>query len=491
MVCSEISKLELSKLVDKHFHESLLSEKYQVKSVKARELLTHNRLDLAFKLIYLDGIKHDLEFSKQIYKEHIRALSLGKFTEPGNENKNTIDCFLDDFLNTYRCIEEVGFDSTKTLIPLSNCSAIANGAHRVASAIHLDREVSCVKLDTVDHIYDYRFFYQRNVSIDTLDAVVTKFIDYAPNVHVAFIWPAASGHDDKIYELIPNIIYRKSIALTPNGAHNLLSQVYAGESWLGSVENNYNGVKGKSRECFNKSGPVRVVAFQAASLNEVLQIKDSIREVFKIGKHSIHITDTMEEAKHSAQMIFNKNGVHFLNFAKPNKFLDFHRKLNSFKNGVSDSGEKIENYVVDGSLVLSAYGLREARDVDYLSIFNLALTIYGEEVTSHDEVLKFHRENKKEIIFNPKYNFYFNEVKFTSFEQTYVMKKNRGENKDINDCLIMKGVIESDSIKHLLGRARQTVYYSLIKLRKILVDSLKRVGLYDYCRDIYRTLTRR
>ena len=61
------------------------------------------------------------------------------------------------------------------------------------------------------------------------------------------MWPTAVGKDEELEKLIPNIVYRKKIYLNPNGAHNLLSQIYFGESWLGSVENNFAG---KSKECF-------------------------------------------------------------------------------------------------------------------------------------------------------------------------------------------------------------------------------------------------
>ncbi len=53
------------------------------------------------------------------------------------------------------------------------------------------------------------------------------------NVHVAFLWPTAKGNDKEIEKVIPNIVYRKEMTLTPNGADNLLSQIYYGEEWLG------------------------------------------------------------------------------------------------------------------------------------------------------------------------------------------------------------------------------------------------------------------
>ena len=57
-----------------------------------------------------------------------------------------------------------------------------------------------------------------------------------------------------------------------------------------------------------------------------MKIKDKIREVFNVGKHSVHITDTKEEAIRTARVVFNDNSIHFLNYAKPNKYISIHKK---------------------------------------------------------------------------------------------------------------------------------------------------------------------
>ena len=86
-------------------------------------------------------------FSKEFYQKHIGALSLGKFTEPGNEKKNSIENFIKEFDKTFENIQTNGFDEQRTLIPLSKNGSIANGSHRVASAIFLDKDVKSVKID--------------------------------------------------------------------------------------------------------------------------------------------------------------------------------------------------------------------------------------------------------------------------------------------------------------------------------------------------------
>ena len=186
-----INVVRLKNLLESHLYDDLKSESYIKKTIPAIKLLTFNRFDIAFKLLYLEMQKFDVEFSKNIYKEHIRAFSLGKFTEPGNDDKDSFEKFIDEFDKTFENIKANGFDSFKSLIPLSKNASIANGAHRVASAIYLNKTVDCVQIETNDHIYDYKFFHSRNVSDEILDAVAAKFVDYAQNVHIAFLWPTA------------------------------------------------------------------------------------------------------------------------------------------------------------------------------------------------------------------------------------------------------------------------------------------------------------
>ncbi|BAS67692.1 hypothetical protein [Bathymodiolus septemdierum thioautotrophic gill symbiont] len=487
---------EIKKRIELHFHDNLHNEEYKIKNIPAIRLLTWNRFDLAFKLLYLEMLDCDLVFSRKIYAEHIRALSLGKFTEPGNDSKNSIGKFIDEFDAIFKSIKNSGFDAGKTVIPLSHNNTIANGAHRVASVIFLNKSIDCVQINTNNHRYDYRFFYDRNMSNEVLDIGATKFIEYADNVFIAFIWPTAQKHDQEIESVIPNIVYRKEIKLNPNGAHNLLSQIYYGEEWVGNVENDFKGVKAKLLECFKTFEPIRVVAFQAEDLNEVVKIKDKVRDIFNVGKHSIHITDTKEEAIRVARLVFNDNSIHFLNHAKPNKYLSTYEKINQFKKFLKNNSLDASNVLLDSSFILSLYGLREANDIDF---FVEGEVQYNDnEINTHDEELKHHRESKIEMIRNPKFYFYFDDLKFISFSQLYTMKKNRAEEKDINDCNMMKALIEGNKLKENLIRFKQKLYYKKIQIRNIrnicssgIMTSLKFVGLFNVVRKFYRLIVKK
>lgn len=486
-----LNQSEIFNLVEPHFHEYIVESSYSIRTLPAINFLTHSRFDLAFKLLYLDFLDKNVDFATEAYKQHIRAFSLGKYTEPGNDNKNSIDAFYREFKNVYNSIKTHGFDRTKTLIPLSENNNILNGAHRVASAIKLNKQIDCIQLPVPDLYYDYKFFYERNVPTEMLDAAALKFLEYASDVYIACIWPTAQGHDEEIEQVIPNIVYRKNISLNYNGAHNLISQIYTGEHWLGTANNNFLGAQGKLIECFKKQGPVRIVAFQAESLDKVLQIKEDIRQLFNVGKHSIHITDTKEEAINTAQLVFNDNSIHFLNHAKPNTFQDFHTKLSIVKEFLTINNISTNDFVLDSGIVLAAYGLRKANDIDFFIPQALSIAVHMSGFEPHDSELQHHKKRKEELIYNPKNYFYFQGLKLISLNQLFLMKQSRAEQKDINDCKLMHELINTSKFQSYLNKAKRNISYQKIIVKTKVIQFLKTSGLYNPARSVYKRIKRK
>lgn len=485
MIFSIVSKEKLKKIIEPHFYEDLISGEYKLETIDARQLLTYNRFDLSFKLMFLKMVGLDAKFAQEAYEEHIRALSLGKFKEPGNSKKNNIDEYLKAFENIFSNIKKNGFNKEMSVIPLSVNGYIANGSHRVASSIILDREIDCVNIDVVDHIYDYKFFYKRGVPKIMMDAAACEFIESSKNIYIAIIWPSAFGKDEQINKIIKNVVYEKQVKLNSNGAHNLLSQIYYGENWIGSVEDNFKGSQGKLVECFKASNSVRFIAFQSNNIEEVIEIKEKIRSIFNIGKHSIHITDNQIETLRISRIAFNENSVHFLNYAKPNKYLSTHKKIKDFKSFLIKNNIKNEDVVLDSSIILSAYGLREARDTDFFCSNNENIKYKFDLINNHDEALGLYRLEKMDIIYNQCHYFYFNDLKFISFTKLYQMKLNRNEKKDQNDTRQMMALLENNLVKEFYAKLLQAIFYQKIKSRFRIMKLLRILGLYNFLKNIY------
>ncbi|NAW61825.1 hypothetical protein CAG58_07565, partial [Vibrio sp. V31_P5A7T61] len=386
-------------------------------------------------------------------------------------------------------IKNNGFDEKKSLLPLSKNGYILNGAHRAASAIFLGEEVACVKTELDDVSPNYQYFIERNVPEEILDIGAINFCEYAENTYLAFLWPSGRKNYNSTIKLFDNVVYNKNIRLNSQGGLNLLIELYKHMNWVGKSEDNFPGAHKKLLECFTDFDSFSVILFQSESLEKVQEIKKQVRDINKIGFSSIHITDTIEEVQRVAHLIFNDNGLHFLNYANPYKFKS---TLDIIKSLHTNDVKRLNNMVLDGSTTLAVYGLREARDIDYLSTDSLLLSNKDVEIEPHDNQLIYHKVEKNELIYNPRYHFKYLGIKFVSFNQMYIFKNNRNENKDINDCDIMKSFVEKSSCKYFLAKSRQFMFYKKIvmksKLRTALFSLLKITNTYDIVRNIYRKL---
>lgn len=489
-----IKKQALRNRLEPFIYEKLEKDEYKQETINSKKLLTWNRLDLAFKLFYLDNKEVNYYLAERVYAADIKAQTLGSFIEFGNEeNKNSFKNYIDDFHCILNDIELNGFNKEKTLIPLSKNYTIINGSHRTASAIFLNQNINCIKTEQNDMIADYKYFYERDVSFDILNLVVRKFIEYSTdNTYIAFLWPSGKNNKDDSESKFSNIVYKKEIKLTPNGAFNLLIELYKHMDWVGNAKNGFQGAKQKLIECFPSFEKFTVIVFQEESLEEVRLIKEKVRQIHGIGFSSIHITDTKEEAIRISNLIFNDNGLHFLNYANPYKYVNIYSKLDIFKDFLKHNKIETEAVVIDGSVILSLYGLRKNEDIDYLILDNERIKKISLEFEMHDSELRYHDQNKYNLIYDARYYFQYYGLKFISFNQLYKMKKKRNEEKDIHDCNMMNSLLQNNKLKKLQLEIKQKLFYLKIKNRKTirlgLLSFLRNTGLYVIVRWFYRKL---
>jgi len=494
MLKNMLYKQQIQSAIEPFIYEKLSKDSYHIERVLANKLLTWNRFDLAFKLFYLDNKIHNVLIAKKVYKEDIKAQTLGKFIELGNEvNKKNIIHYFEQFNSTYENIKENGFLQEKTLIPLSIDGGIINGAHRVASAIHLNKEVAAITTEQSIMIADYEYFFERGVPVDCLDVVAQKFIEYSnDNVHIAFLWPSGEGFKNEAESLFSKVVYKKKISLTFKGAFNLLYELYKHMDWVGTREDGFKGIKQKLTECFPNFQSFQIIIFQSENLERVQSVKEKVRNIYKIGYSSIHITDTKEEAIRVSQLLFNPNGLHFLNNSEPNKYAGVFDKLNEFKMYLEKNNINPNDVVIDGSLTLSLYGLRKNMDVDFLVSDNVKIEYSNDNFETHDSELIYHGVKKSELIYDHKYYFIFQGIKLISFHQLFIMKSKRNEDKDKNDCLIMEAAINGSDYQKLYMQYKQKILYTKIKLaRFILVNGMqtsRALKLYKPIRFMYRLI---
>ena len=479
----QIAKKDLEKRLEKHIYKLLDKSQYDVFSIESQKLVKFFTFDLAFKLFYLDYKNINLRLAREVYFSHIKAYNFFKIKEYGNPTKSSLKDFENYFIDTYNDIKTNEFNFNKSILPINKNGDYLNGSHRVSIAVNLKKKIYA--LNTGLQVYnqtDSNFFYQKAVQTSLIEKALKNYLKYIDGVHIAFIWPSARGNASEINKLIKKRIYYKEIKLNIIGAHNLLAEVYKDQNWIGNSSNNYKGTIGKLKECFkNFNKTLRLIVFQEKNHSNVIKIKRKVRNIFQIGKHSIHITDTKNEILELSKILFNKNGIHFLNNAKPFKYKTTESKLINFKKLLFRKKIDPNKVVISGSFVMELYGIRKARDIDFLNIQNKS----PKTKEINKSILKNSKLKLADLIYDDSNFFEFNGLKFISFDQLYDMKIKRNEIKDERDVKIMKSFVKNDNYTLYKIRLKQYFYFIKILLKVKIIELLKFFKIHSSVKKIY------
>lgn len=307
---------------------------FVTEEVRGRELLCPERIDLAAKIAYIEARETggDMSFARELYRKHIEAFSEGYFTEPGDENKDSLEKFFSVFDELIDDFKKNGFNPEKSLIPVGQNNIILDGAHRTACAIYFDKTVTVIRFPQFVVKFDYSYFRGRRLSEEMLQYMAVKYSEYAQrNLYLACLWPVSAGSKrSRAVDVIAEknaIILDSEIMLQKNGMRNFMLQIYQHQNWIGTPENHFSGVMGKVDACFAPGKTTQAILFEGGSLESVLAMKDEIRNIFQIDKHAIHISDSNEETRLMADLLFNDNSVHALNYGKPDAFPETYVRL--------------------------------------------------------------------------------------------------------------------------------------------------------------------
>jgi len=421
------------------------------------DLINWNRFDILFKYLY--GKARDCGWNTtyyhDMYKHHLKIWN--GFFERENPRKNTFEIFQSDFDSLLDAINTVGFDPSKSLVPVKNGQYVLNGAHRVAACLVYDKDVHCIAGEDIrDGQLDcsWRFFnsLEKLGELDEgyADKAALEYSKLKPQTRIVTLYPSAVklgklAQVGEILEKYSSLIYEKKIQLGKTGAVNFMRELYFREEW--AEKNQGSGYKSKAEFCylpkniFQQIAPTHIYLVEFDDLKCFSQVKEEIRAIYGIGKHSVHINDTHEETVRLAKCVFNHNSIHFLNSFNGRFYPIFEKLLAEFSDGIEENRLNNENYCISAGAVLSAYGLKECKDIDYLH--SSPEIISGNSlITSHNEygIGRYHTE-RDDIIHNPKNHFYRYGIKYSSLDVVKKLKKKRGEPKDRKDIRLINRLL--------------------------------------------------
>lgn len=446
--------MDIERLLSSYFctqYKINTDKSYKIEWVDARELLVANRIDLVIKYKYTEYYDkgYDLSYVRKVYAAQIGAHTIYTYTEGGQENtKNSIEAYLQVFDRMIESIRDNGMDAEKSVIPVGAGNAIMDGSHRVAISAYFGKQVPIVRFPHLEAHNDADFFRSRNLPEAYLDYIVTEYCKLRSDTFVACIWPRAKNpikrqQMENILATQTKVVYQKDIKLSFNAMRNLFIQVYQYFDWLGGLENHFEGGTHYSNLCYAFGGNVRIYVLDGGSLDEMNVVKQQIRALFNIGNCSIHMTDNQREAIQIANLLFNRNSLHHLSHATPDRFIDFNRSIQQFKDCLINNRLSSDNYLIDASSVLAAYGIRDAADIDYMTIEQNNSLLLHSEFDNHQDYIDYYGVGVSDLVLNPEHHFFYNETKFASLAIVRRMKENRQEEKDLRDVAMIDKLLHT------------------------------------------------
>ena len=418
-------------------------------STNPHDLITNQRFDVIVKYLYAQSIikNYQTDTYKNLYKEHL--IKWNNCFEISNPSKNSFEVFDNTFKDIITNISENGFDPQISKIPVVNDKYIVNGAHRLAASLALNKNVFTEESTSIKDgqlICSWEGEFKKlNLSETLCDRVALEYAKLKNNTYIVSVFPSTGGNIEvplSILKKYGSVFYYKQIKLEKNGPLNFMRELYAGEQWAGNHQNNYIGYRQKEGLCFTQNAPVTIFLVEFDSVEQSVRAKEEIRNRFNIGKHSVHINDTHDQTIRLSQCVFNQNSIKFMCDSTPSDYRKFDGLLNSFKKYIEDNNLDIDEYAVTASSILSIYGLREGKDLDYIHTKSAPLIKVSDDIQSHNSYgIGRYELNYDEIIHNPVNHFYSRGVKFVSPKIIKDMKKKRNEPKDINDINLLNSIL--------------------------------------------------
>ena len=489
-----LSKDKIVESLNPHFTELFFTDNGSVlKHVDPLSLLNEKRIDVIAKYIYVKYKEQRINsnWAIDLYNEHIRVFN--NYNENDGSGKKGQEAFLSSFNKTIDSIKTEGFNEQKSIIPVSYKNGLIEGSHRLAASLYFGKTVSTLTFSHEGWHYNYQYFRKKGLSEEILDNIALEYCRLIEDLKTVLLFPSAIGKTELVMNLLKElgeIYYYKEITLKNEGPRYLMMQIYKDEKWLGSWENHFSGAKSKANYCFKSEEPLRLFIFKPLPGKNIIDLKEKIRNIYDIEKHSVHINDTYEETINIASVLLNNNSIHFLNNVRLNSFIKFQSLFDSFEKIAAERKIITENLCITGSAVLALYGLRDANDLDYLKSEKSSLVKIVEEIKCHDSEAKYYPTNFDNIIYNPKNHFYFNGIKFASLDIVKQLKEKRGELKDIKDIELINSVVDHlqlspvDNAQYLFERNKfKEALEILIPYVRQYPDDLKALNTTADCFD--------
>lgn len=437
------------------------SKNFEVSEVDPLTLISSKRFDIIAKYIYGKFKENNWEsdWGTRLYEDHIWVFN--NYDEDDESGKKGIKSFINSFNNTLASIKEKGFDENVSVLPIGKNNEPLDGAHRVSAALLYNKKVKVIKLENSEANYDYAFFKKKGLLTKWSDAIAYEYCKLKKDTYIVILLPNEKGQKDKVREILNvhgSVFYEKEIHFKETGIKNLLNE-------LKKLDLQANGGE------FNDEGVISVFLFETPNYTDLGKVIEKINTInYSLNYCSYNHSETI----HLAQLLFNRNSIHFLNYAKPERYKEFQEAFEQFKYFLVNNNLNAECFCVTSNAVMAAYGLRNSLGIDYFTSRNSLESTNNEHSNNY---------TKDDIIFNPDNHFYYDGIKFTSLKMVKETKKISGNTNDKKDLLLIKKMLKETEYSSF---DKQLFLYKVTK--KLKVIKLKLIGIKLRCKKRIKML---
>ncbi len=433
-----------------------------------------NRFDLIFKYTFAKQYIENriTPFSISSYLSHINAFN-GFFEEL--PTKNGPSDFVLAFCNLIDDVLANGYRPDAEPLWVNRNGQLLGGAHRASVAAALDLEVPVVEVNRPIP-WDSSFFLSRGLPVELGAWAAIEFSRITPDARILTVHSCVPTQQDqelmRLIREVGHVYFQNEFSLGPDKYVNLKYVNYRlsrnDNEWGGNASSDYAGFRRHADQSFGPH-PVRNYLV-VAHPSDVVAVKNKFRLTVGRKNFSVHSTDSHSETIAAAEMLFSTENIRWLMNASLGYNLEATRDaVENVLDVLNSETLDRRSIVLGGSSPLAAYGLRLARDTDYLSAFGSIPALKRRGIDSHHGSINFYTRPVEDLVFNPTNYFWFFGLKTVSPLQTLRMKASRFEvPKDVRDIELLLTIFGRETPLLRLSGTRPTP-----RLRALLINVAK------------------
>lgn len=273
------------------------------------------------------------------------------------------------------------------------------------------------------------------IDSDYLDAMAIEYCKKYADAYIAIVWPTLDGTYEKmVYDILSKeciVAYKKEFIFKGNAPKTFMLSI---PEKIPHISFDFHCYFDPQKSSY----PMRCFVIRAPDLATTVRAKKILRGIVKLDPYCMHVNDTHDQTLEAAHLLLNNNSLHFLNFHEPQKFENFNSLIGPYTTFLNRLGIPKKDVCVDGSAVLSAYGIRDcALDFDFLcNKFGDFGNIHP--LDHHNSAWEHLNLSINDMIYNPKNFFYYKDLKFASLARIRDFKELQGRSNDKKDVSMIE-----------------------------------------------------